>query len=500
MKHYSSIPLVARAMQFSKKMAIISKQGSFTYSELDEISQRVASGLLNGEKDLSGARVAFLTVRGFEYVAAQWGIWRAGGIAVPLCEVYPFPELEYVVRDCGATIVISDQVNKERIQPITEKLDLRFALIQELIDHSKCMCPEILPERAAMIIYTSGTTSKPKGVVITHKNIESQIKSLVQAWEWNSSDYILSVLPLHHVHGIINVISCALWAGALCEITSRFDALEVWDRFIEKDYTLFMAVPTIYSKLINVWENSPRSKRNAMTKACTSFRLMVSGSAALPATVFKKWEEISGHILLERYGMTEAGMILSNPLHGERIPGTVGFPLPGVEVRLMDERGIVMADGKEGEIQVKGPGVFLEYWNRPDETRKAWKNGWFSTGDIAVREKGRYRILGRKSIDIIKTGGYKVSALEIEEVYRSHYQIKDCAVVGVQDDEWGERICIGIIPKNSEVLSLDEIRAWGKKRLAPYKVPTKMLVMEDLPRNLMGKVNKKRLAELFLLQ
>lgn len=346
-----------------------------------------------------------------------------------------------------------------------------------------------------MILYTSGTTSKPKGVVTTHKNIQAQIESLVEAWGWTEQDHILNVLPLHHVHGIINVLTCALYVGAICEILPKFDAKETWNRFINSNLTLFMAVPTIYEKLIKTYEESSEEQRKVMSDACKKIRLMVSGSAALPVNTLEKWKSITGHVLLERYGMTEIGMALSNPLHGERVPGYVGKPLPNVEVRLIDENGNPVKDG-EGEIQVRGSTVFLEYWNNTGATEKAFHNGWFLTGDIAVRENGIYRILGRKSIDIIKTGGYKVSALEIEEVLRTHPFIKECAVVGVKDKEWGEKVCAALILKGGSITS-DSLRDWAKERLAPYKIPKEIMIVDDLPRNALGKTVKPEVAKLF---
>ncbi len=224
---------------------------------------------------------------------------------------------------------------------------------------------------------------------------------------------------------------------------------------------------------------------------------MVSGSAALPVPTLERWEEITGHRLLERYGMTEMGMGLSNPLHGERRPGSVGEPLPGVEVRLVADDGALAAEGSAGEIQVRGPGVFGEYWGKPDATSSSFQDGWFRTGDVALVESGRYRILGRQSVDIIKTGGYKVSALEIESVLRSHEHIAECAVVGIQDDEWGERVAAAVVPRTGGAVTLDALREWGKERLAVYKVPSRLSVQETLPRNAMGKVVKPDVRKLF---
>jgi malonyl-CoA/methylmalonyl-CoA synthetase len=209
----------------------------------------------------------------------------------------------------------------------------------------------------------------------------------------------------------------------------------------------------------------------------------------------EKWREISGHVLLERYGMTEIGMGLSNPLQGERVPGSVGFPLPGVEARLADEAGKPVAAGTPGEIEIRGKGVFLEYWKRPDDTKKAFRDGWFLTGDIAMEENGVFRILGRSSVDIIKTGGYKVSALEIEETLRTHPDIKECAVVGVADPVWGERVCAVLVVRGNAGWDLDAFRQWGKARLASYKVPKEVMVLTELPKNAMGKVSKPDLKE-----
>ena len=260
-----------------------------------------------------------------------------------------------------------------------------------------------------------------------------------------------------------------------------------------------MAVPTIYGKLITAWEAAAPERRRAWSAGCAPprMRLMVSGSAALPVQRLERWREITGHVLLERYGMTEIGMALANPLHGERRPGFVGTPLPGVELRLVDEAGRPVPAGTPGEIEVRGETVFLEYWRRPDATGAAFRDGWFRTGDVAVSEHGAYRMLGRSSVDIIKTGGYKVSALEVEEVLRTHPAIAECAVVGVDDPEWGERICAAVERRGEAELTLAELQAWAKERLAPYKIPRALRSVPTLPRNALGKVTKPEVAKLF---
>lgn len=492
------IPLIERAVDFQERVAISAVDGEFTYRELLEVSQIVATRLLAGASDLARHRVAFLVPPTSEYVAVQWGIWRAGGVAVPLCLSHPEPELEYVTADCQAQILVASPNLMARLSPIAVRRGCRLWSTVELCDGPQCGLPEIASQRPAMIVYTSGTTGGPKGVVTTHENIRAQIESLIEAWGWRADDRVLLVLPLHHVHGIINVLGSALWAGATCEMMPRFDATEVWQRFLKRDLSLFMAVPTIYARLAATWKQADRGTRERWTGACRHLRLMVSGSAALPVRLFELWREISGHSLLERYGMTEIGMALSNPLEGSRIPGHVGVPLPGVRVRRVDPEGRAVDPGEPGEIEVQGRGVFAEYWGRPEETARSFRGGWFKTGDVAVVEQGSYRILGRQSVDIIKTGGFKVSALEIEDVLCQHPLIRECAVVGVTDEEWGERVAAVAVVTEDADLSLEVLREWAKDRLAPYKAPSRLLILDELPRNPMGKVTKPELKRLFV--
>ena len=495
-----SLPLVAHAAQLADRTAIVMGDRQFSYRDLLEQSGRVATSLLDGRSDLQEARVAFAVPPGFEHVVIQWGIWRAGGIAVPLAVMHPPAEWSYVLQDADVAIAIASGALFDGLLPVATDLGLSCVPGESLYERPhRSHLPQIETSRRAMILYTSGTTSKPKGVVSTHGMIAAQIQSLIDAWEWTERDVILHCLPLHHIHGIINVLCCALWSGARCEFVPRFDADLVWQRFLRSDdLTVFMAVPTIYSQLIQAWQKFTEEEKHAATAACQKFRLMVSGSAALPVEVLESWRSIAGLTLLERYGMTEIGMALSNPLHGERRPGHVGTPLPGVELRLVAEDGDVPAAGTPGEIQVRGDTVFEEYWQRPEATASAFsKDGWFQTGDIGESHEGHIRILGRSSVDIIKTGGYKVSALEIEARLREHPLIMQCAVVGLDDVQWGQVVCVAIELQAGCDLGLPELRIWGKERLAPYKVPSRLKVVQSLPRNAMGKVVKPDVLELF---
>jgi malonyl-CoA/methylmalonyl-CoA synthetase len=345
------------------------------------------------------------------------------------------------------------------------------------------------------MVYTSGTTGRPKGVITTHQNLRAQVGSLASAWGWSSSDRSLHVLPLHHIHGIVNALSCGLWSGATVEFMAAFEPAATWDRLASGEITFFTAVPTIYHRLIAAHAAADPTTQRRWSQGAGGLRLTLSGSAALPVATLERWEAITGHRLLERYGMTEIGMALANPLVGERRAGTVGMPLPEVEARLVDEHGREVAPGTAGEIEIRSPQVFQEYWGQPAATAAAFRDGWFRTGDIAQVERGYWRILGRQSVDIIKSGGYKISALEIEDLLRLHPGIADAAVVARPDPDLGERIVAAIVSPDG--LDLESVRGWVKERLAPYKVPKEFRVVTDLPRNAMGKVTKSEVKALF---
>lgn len=491
--------LVERIASHGDRTALVAAGARYTYADLEDRSRRIAAALLGTEPDLSEARVAFLVEPGIDYVALLAGVWRAGGVAVPLALSHPAAEIRHVLHDSGAAFVVASPDRFDRIAAPAGDGERRIVRMPRdlLAPAGTRALPGVSAHRRALMIYTSGTTGRPKGVVTTHANVAAQITSLVDAWEWSRDDRTLLVLPLHHVHGIINVVGCALWAGALCEMPPHSDAETTWERLASGAITVFTAVPTIYHRLIASWDAAGAAVQRARSAACARVRLMMSGSAALPVHVLERWRQITGHVLLERYGMTEIGMALANPLHGERTPGSVGRPLPGVEVRLVDEQGDLVVPGMPGEIEVRGPGVFLEYWRQDDATRRAFRDGWFRTGDMAVVDAGSYRLLGRASTDILKVGGHKVSALEIEEVLRLHPAISDCAVVGIDDPEWGHRVCVAVELRSGADLSVAALQGWARERLAPYKIPRALHCVPALPRNAMGKVVKPDVAARF---
>lgn len=494
----NELPLVTRARRHGPAIAVRSASLDHSYDELLDRSATLASALLHETDDLEESRVAFLVPSSMDYIVVQWAIWRAGGVVVPLSLSATEAELEYALTDSQSCCVVTTETLIHKVTPLCRRLKLPLIVFDDIGEPEPKSLPKFSSKRRGMMLYTSGTTSKPKGVVTTHANIQAQIEALVDAWRWQSDDCIALFLPLHHIHGIVNVVACALWSGATVETLPRFEIELILSRVAARAFTVFMAVPTIYVKLIQALRSQTPDDRAETIAGFAAMRLMVSGSAALPASVHEQWTELTGQQLLERYGMTEIGMALSNPYDGERLPGTVGQPLPGVDLRLKSEQGdIVNADGEPGEIQVRGPAVFCEYWNRPEITEKSFDQGWFRTGDVAVCENGYYRIMGRLSVDIIKSGGYKLSALEIEATLLEHSAINECAVVGVADDTWGECVAAAVVIDESEELTLEALRSWCRDRLSNYKIPQRLLVVDRLPRNAMGKVTKPAVGALF---
>jgi malonyl-CoA/methylmalonyl-CoA synthetase len=493
------LPLIQHAQTHAARVAVSADGQEYTYAQLLDASARVASGLLAHAHaaDLAGERVCFLVAPGFAYVAILWGIYRAGGVAVPLCVSHPAPELAHVLDDARPSQLVADAAYAERIRTLADERKLALAAASALLAHAPTELPSVELDRQALLIYTSGTTGKPKAAITTHAILDAQLRSIARAWELAPSDRILHVLPLHHLHGILNALSALLYAGATVEFLPQFDASAVLARFVAAPaLTIFMGVPTMYAKLAQLAESLPTSERESLRAHLSALRVIISGSAALPVTLLARFEAISGHVLLERYGMTELGMALGNPLHGQRRAGTVGVPFPEVEARIVDDAGEALPDAAQGELQIRGPNVFAGYFNRSEATHEAFTaDGYFRTGDVAVREQGYYRLLGRASVDIIKTGGFKVSALEIEEVLREHPAIAEVAVIAVPDPEWGERVAAAVVLHAQHELTLPELREFGKAHLASYKVPSLLFCLPALPRNVMGKVEKPTLLK-----
>jgi malonyl-CoA/methylmalonyl-CoA synthetase len=334
---------------------------------------------------------------------------------------------------------------------------------------------------------------------LTHGNLLAQTSVLADAWGVTAADRLLHALPLHHLHGVVVSLLTTLLAGGSARMLPRFEAATVWGAFAES--TVFMGVPTMYHRLLEAFDQADGATKARWAASARALRLATSGSAALPVALAERWAAVTGRPPLERYGMTEIGMAASNPLDGERRPGTVGPPLPGVALRCVLEGGADAGPGEAGELWVRGPSVFAGYHRRDEATREAFADGWFRTGDVATIDADGYvKLLGRASVDILKSAGYKLSAVEIEEALRAHPAVDDVAVVGLPDEALGDRAVACVVARpGAGGPGLDEaLREHCRARLAPYKVPRAFVAVAELPRNALGKVQKPELVRRLL--
>jgi len=497
-------PLLARWREHAtpgSRTSVIDAAGAHSFRATDERAHRVASVLLRGpggaRGSLEGARVALLVSPGAAWVEAFFGILLAGGCVVVLSPLHPAPESAYFLDDAGVgTIIVSNDL-APRVQPIAG--DRAVLSIEELCAATiDPFTPSALADDPALQLYTSGTTGKPKGAVISHDNLAVQQRLLGEAWGWSAGDVLIHALPLHHLHGLGISLLTALGAGASARMHPHFDAAAIWDSLAS--CTVLMGVPTMYTKLLAAFDAADAPTRERWAAGARQLRLATSGSAALPVTLGERWRAITGRYPLERFGMTEVGVGMTNPLEGERRPGTVGKPLPTVETRIVGEEG---EEASSGELWIRGPSVFAVYHRREEATKQAFvasEDGpaWFRTGDTVTRdEAGYFKILGRTSVDILKSGGYKLSALEIEEVLREHPAVAEVAVVGVPDETWGDRVVACVIARDGHEADCGEeaLRTFCKEKLAAYKVPKTIVLVRDLPRNAIGKVVKPELVK-----
>ncbi|KAJ4146411.1 hypothetical protein NW754_001876 [Fusarium falciforme] len=526
---------------------------TFKYGELlgDVRRARDHLSVAAGKEDLNGERIAFLVENSYDYVVTLLAAMAARSIAVPLSPAFPAPELQYILNQSEASLLVSSAKFAAKAKEVlATDLTAKPAHLelQKHVGggtHEKVELGDSNPGEAGMMLYTSGTTNRPKGVLLPQSVLTAQSRSLLEAWEYSPADHLLHVLPLHHIHGTVNAILTPLLAGSTIEFMFPFNADAVWKRLsapflasaandasAPKDkITFFTVVPTVYSRLLSSYKSLPPDAQEAARKAISPehMRLAISGSAALPTPIKTAWRDLShGNVLLERYGMTEVGMALSCGLDfSDRVDASVGWPLPSVQARLVDvDTGDIIKEGEEvnketgrersGEIQLRGPTIFREYWRNPKATASEFvddadgKGRWFKTGDVAVRRPvpsaaaaqpwahgPLYFIQGRKSADIIKTGGEKVSALEVERELLSLPQVAEAAVVAVPSGQWGHKVGAVLVLDNEVVKkwsALDMRRAL-KDRLANYKIPQVMRIVDHIPRNAMGKINKKQLVK-----
>jgi malonyl-CoA/methylmalonyl-CoA synthetase len=502
--------MFTHAQQEPEHPALLSEKQAISYGQLRSEVERFAHALAAWGLQPED-RVALFLENSLAFVVAYLGTQLAGGIVVLVNTQYRQVELTHILTDAGVRLCVTSTAGADALRtlalptlttlvivdgpgdapPAGSLEQLPFAAFLDLADtqaHQPLALPT--PEAPAVIGYTSGTTGRAKGALLSQRNLTSNIAALTTAWRWTAQDRLLLVLPLFHAHGLMVGLHGTLFTGASAVLCSAFDAAEVLALLHhDPSITLFFGVPTMYGRLL-----AEAERRGAPVHP---LRLFVSGSAPLSPQLFADFERVFGQRILERYGMTETIMNLTNPYEGERRPGTVGGPFPGQEARIVDVRTrLPLPPGEIGEIEVRGPHVFAGYWNRPDATAEAFStDGWFKTGDLGwCSADGYYTITGRAR-ELIISGGYNVYPREVEDVLAAHPAVAEVAVVGQPDPDLGEQVVAVVVPKDGYAPGADDIIAFCRERLASYKKPRQVIFVEALPRNALGKVQKHLLTE-----
>lgn len=467
-----------------------------TYAELDTMSAQVADCLVSFGVGV-GDRVSVQAGKSVDYVLLYLGCLRGGFVFHPLNPAYTRSELEYFFADAEPALIVCDPDNPSHAADVGATLGVRNILtlrgdgsgtFRDACRQAPGKHPVLARDGddLAALLYSSGTTGQPKGIPLTHANIGINAAELSAAWGFRRDDVLLHALPMFHTHGLFIALTCTLMSGSLVRYLARFDADQVIDEL--SDATVMMGVPTYYTRLL----------ANARFDAavCRGIRLFTSGSAPLREDTFHEFSARTGHTIVERYGMTETVILTTNPLDGERRAGTVGLPLPSVELRIADPGDAPLPDGEVGRIKVRGPNVFHEYWRKPDKTAEDFTaDGFFNTGDQGRIDDGYVSIVGRAK-DLIISGGLNVYPIEVEQVLNECEGVSEAAVIGVPHADFGEAVvavCIG----DANTLDEASVRQFARERLAAFKLPKRVIAVDDLPRNAMGKVQKNLLRERF---
>ncbi|MBO9458057.1 malonyl-CoA synthase [Labrenzia sp. R5_0] len=472
--------------------------GKITYADMFARSAQYAGALQKlGVK--AGDRVAVQVEKTPDTLMLYLGTIRAGGVFLPLNTAYTPAEIGYFVGDAEPAVFVCDPARADVLAGTAQKAGARLHTLDQNGEGSLSLLADQMPtdydnrpredDDLAAILYTSGTTGRSKGAMLTHGNLASNSQTMVKYWQFTEDDVLLHALPIFHTHGLFVATNCLMMAGGSMLFLPKFDLDQVLAALPKA--TAMMGVPTFYTRLLA----SDRFTRDV----AAHMRLFISGSAPLSAEVHKEFRERTGHAILERYGMTETNMNTSNPYDGARRPGTVGFPLPGVGLRVVDARtGRELPDGEVGIIEIKGPNVFLGYWRMPEKTAQEFRaDGYFITGDMGrVDEDGYVSIVGR-SKDLIISGGFNVYPAEVEALLDELPGVAESAVIGVPHPDFGEAVVAVLAPKPGAELGQDAVQASLNDRLAKFKQPKKVHILEALPRNTMGKIQKNVLRERF---
>ncbi|WP_396266962.1 malonyl-CoA synthase [Ideonella sp.] len=471
----------------------------YTWGDLERATARMAN-LLDSLGLPAGSRIAVQTEKSVEALMLYLAVLRAGHVFLPLNTAYQAAEIEYFIGNAEPAVVVCSPHNFTWISRLAFKAGTQHVytldeqrggtLLDRASFHADTHTPAVKQaDDLAAILYTSGTTGRSKGAMLSHRNLLSNAQVLKDYWGWRGDDVLIHALPIFHVHGLFVASHGALLAGAKMIWFAKYDPKAVLARLPEA--SVFMGVPTLYVRLLG--------EKGLNKTSCAKMRLFISGSAPLLIETFQAWQQRTGHTILERYGMSETVMLTSNPYReqdGPRKGGTVGFPLPGVGLRVQDEAGQALPAGEIGGIQVQGPNVFGGYWRMPEKTKEEFTaDGWFKTGDVGrVDAQGYVTIVGR-SKDLIITGGYNVYPAEVEGFINDMAGVAESAVIGVPHPDFGEAVVAVLIAKPGAALDSAAIVAALKSQIANFKVPKKVFVLDELPRNTMGKVQKNLLRE-----
>ncbi|CAG0941658.1 malonyl-CoA/methylmalonyl-CoA synthetase [Anaerolineae bacterium] len=482
------------------KIALRFEDRALTFGELDTQSNRIAHAFQRlGLK--RGDRFGFYLGNSVELILAHLANLKLGLVLVPMNTQYRDLEITHMVNDAEPRVILTDQAQAQILEPLRPQLkSVEHVLLAEKLntliarESAEAMDVRVDGDNLAAIMYTSGTTGRFKGAMLSHDNFVANITGLANAWAWAANDTLLLALPLFHAHGLAVALNGALTVGCTTILHRSFRADRALDALMNENVTLFMGVPTMYVRLIE-----EATKRDLNRVQLPQMRLFVSGSAPLSVETFERFEILFGHKILERYGMTETVMNISNLYAGARIPGTVGVPLPGITARVGDERGNALPDGKIGEILLRGSNVFQGYWRAPEKTADAFitdteGNRWFRTGDLGKCDptNGYLTLLSRRS-DLIISGGYNIYPREVEELLLTHPAILDVAVVGAHDTTLGEVPIAFAVCRLGQVARPEDLIEFCGAHLARYKIPRTITFLDALPRNAMGKVEKQKL-------
>ena len=465
---------------------------SYTFRQAWDLSARIAR-TLSSKGLVIGDRVAVQVEKSPEAIILYLACLRAGAAYLPLNTAYTLAELEYFIDDARPLIVICAPEKLNAIEPLAARHGVFSTMTLgvdgegTLLDESESAEPHydpvfVEPSDLAAILYTSGTTGRSKGAMLTHANLASNARTLVEYWQFSERDVLLHALPIFHTHGLFVATNVVLLASAQMRFLPKFDLSLIRKEL--RSATVMMGVPTFYTRLL---------KEEWLNRDITDhMRLFISGSAPLLAETHRRWTEMTGHHILERYGMTETNMITSNPYDGERVPGSVGFPLPGINVRITDlDSGKPVSTNTPGMIEVKGPNVFKGYWRMPEKTQTEFRpDGYFVTGDIGYVDEDGYIFISGRSKDLVITGGFNVYPKEIETVIDEIEGVEESAVVGLPHSDFGEAVTAIVVPRDGSTLTETDILNRLDPLLAKYKLPKRIVFAQDLPRNTMGKVIK----------